>query len=283
MSRMTLLTDLAYDLKDRGLLPVVFVLIAAFAAVAFMVMRGSDTPPPPPPSAASADDAQEVQAAVFADVPTLRDSRKRLESRKRKNPFRQQFASPKSVEALEESTAVTSGSSSGSSTGSSTTSSTGSSSGGTAPSTPPASKPGSSTTETEIRLITYNLDVLAGPVGETRRIKDVELAAFLPGNNKPLLQLVAITPNANKAIFAVARSVSATTGEGRCFPDGATCDFLMLEKSEARRLVWDVDGRTYRIKLLEINEVINDISSVEDFDASSRARERPRAETAIPD
>jgi hypothetical protein len=111
-------------------------------------------------------------------------------------------------------------------------------------------------------VISFKLDVFAGPVGDTREIKNVELLDFLPGEVKPVIQLLAVDSGGKKATFAVSSRVGGNSGDGSCLPDGPECAFLILRKGEAQRLDYELDGRTYRIKLLEIKQVLKDTGIV---------------------
>jgi hypothetical protein len=252
-----LLDELVRDLRERRLLPIVIVLAAALVAVPILL---SDSSTPPPPGVSSEPlDVPEAQVAVLAEAPYLRDYRKRLDSFKERNPFKQQFLFP--TESGEESSETIAGPAPESdSVASSTTSS--SSGGGSGRSSGTGSATAEVDAEVEIqieeKLVSFKLDVLAGPVGSTRTIKGVELLDFLPTTKKPIVEFIGADVNARKAVFAVAAEVSATRGDGRCLPDEDGCQFLVLRINEAQRLDYEIDGRTYRIKVLDITRVAVD-------------------------
>lgn len=73
---------------------------------------------------------------------------------------------------------------------------------------------------------------------------------------------LAVDSGGKKAAFAVSSRVGGNSGDGSCPPDGPECAFLILRKGEAQRLDYELDGRTYRIKLLEIKQVLEDTGIV---------------------
>ena len=84
------------NLRERGLLPVAIVLVAAILAVPFLLSGGSSSPPPPkaePSAAAAADAIQTQQAVVLANNPGVREYKKRLDG-SAMDPFFQQYKVP---------------------------------------------------------------------------------------------------------------------------------------------------------------------------------------------
>src|SRR3954447_25496560 len=87
--------DIAYDLRSRGLLPVVGLLLVAMIAVPVLISRGSNakTTPSLQPTANTAATAPENERAVVSYSPAgLRNYKKRLSSLSEKDPFHQQFS-----------------------------------------------------------------------------------------------------------------------------------------------------------------------------------------------
>src|SRR5215211_5737322 len=86
--------DVVYDLRSRGLLPVVILLVVALVAVPMLISRGSkdSSASSLQPSSAVAEAAPETQNAVVSYSPGIRDYKKRLDDLSPKDPFRQQFA-----------------------------------------------------------------------------------------------------------------------------------------------------------------------------------------------
>src|SRR5262245_64783581 len=87
--------DVIYDLRSRGLLPVVIVVLIAMVAVPVLISRGgSDSSSATlQPTAGTAQAPPETQAAVVSYTPAgIRDYKRRLNDLSPKDPFRQQFA-----------------------------------------------------------------------------------------------------------------------------------------------------------------------------------------------
>ena len=253
------------DLRDRRLLPVVAVLVVAILAVPFLI-KGDDPAPTPVVDVEAAQlGAPEADPVVVADAPGLRDYRERLDRLRRKNPFEQQLTQPIGGAAPAEgdgsgSGIPTQGSTDGdiASAGSTSTGTTGTSVDGgepvdadTPPDTPPT-KP-SKPPKGDPRVVTFSIDVKVGPMGEARVRRDVKSMTLLPNDENPVLQYLQASYDETDASFAVSRRVAGTDGEGRCSPDRSRCEFLLLEVGEAQNLVYEPNGRTYRIKLLAVN------------------------------
>ena len=97
MSRVSkFASDLVQDLRDRRLLIPAIGLIVAIVAVPLLLGAGGGADEPIVASAPAEQvppamkGSEEVEPVVLADVPGLRDYRKRLEGSKGRNPFVQQ-------------------------------------------------------------------------------------------------------------------------------------------------------------------------------------------------
>jgi hypothetical protein len=277
------LTDLYADLRERHLLPVVALLVVALFAVPLLLGGGSEeaSPPPPVPGAVAGDSGSaRLEPAVLVEEPTVRDYRERLEAFKERNPFEQQFVSSSSTgggsaeaapapdPGAADAGAATSPSGSSGATGS-TGGSDGSTGGG-------GGSGGGDSGGSETKLITYELDLLAGEAGKTKRIRGVRLLEYVPGKQRPLAQFIGTGVdgelNGTKAAFAVSKNVSHGSGDGRCVPSAQSCDFLVLAEGEAQRLDYEPDGRTYRIKLLRIDRIVEDAEGLKGSSQRKRAR-----------
>ena len=273
------LADLYADLRERHLLPVVALLVVALFAVPLLLSGGSEEAPPPPPAAgavAGASGSTQLEPAVLVEEPTVRDYRERLEAFKERNPFEQQFVASSSTSGggteappASDAGAADAGAATSSSGSTGDTGSTGGSGGG-------SGSGGGGSGGSETKLITYELDVLAGEAGKTKRIRGVRLLEYVPGKQRPLAQFIGTGVdeelNGTKAAFAISKNVSHGSGDGRCVPSGQSCDFLVLAEGEDQRLDYEPDGRTYRIKLLRIDRIIEDAKGLKGSSQRKRAR-----------
>lgn len=267
------LGELYADLRSRRLLPVIAVLIAALIAVPLLLREDDPQPPSSGVSGTTAPDefggAEELQSVVLADVPGVREYEKRLQEFQGRNPFRQQYQSPSAADS------ESGGSGSGSGSGDGSASASGSGTGGSATAADAdrgsssggdSEDSGSKQPEVEEYLITFEIDVKVGVVGEAKKKKGVEEFSFLPGVKRPVVQY--LTAEGGEAFFVVSRDVESTSGEGACAPTEEACSFLLLKEGEEHRFVYEPDGRTYRLKLTEVTRIKKKIDG-----ASSDAKE----------
>lgn len=254
-----LFRDLYRDLRDRRLLPVVIALAVAILAVPFLLGGGSEPPPPATP-AATADAAAEgdpLAPVVLADVPGLRDYRKRLSRFHSRDPFKQQMTGAGTAQGgsgnLEEvdsdgAATVDSSGTGGTSTEEDPTGSTGTPSDGSS-----AGGNGNGGNGNEERVVKTTIDVRVGPAGATKVVRGVEPLQFLPGKKRPVVQYVEGDSDATRAAFVVSPDVTETAGDGRCDPGRNDCQFVLMEEGDLRTFVYATNGKTYRLQLLAIH------------------------------
>ncbi len=261
------LKDLHADLRDRHLLIPVLALIAAIVAVPFVLGGSEDVPPAAPLVTTDPDAATAVEPAVLAESTGIRSYRKRLAALRKKNPFDQQFTAPKAGQETE--VPVDDGSASISiptddtaSTPVSTdspTSSTVPASPSSDPSvaSPSSSAPGQSGANgngggDQIRFYAGRVDVLLGPIGETKTYEDVRYLDFLPDDKQPVAAFLGLVNGGDSAVFSLSTAVTETDGEGSCAPKKpAQCQYLTLKVGEERRLTYGDQAKTLRLKLLD--------------------------------
>jgi hypothetical protein len=248
------LQSLYRDLRDRRLLPLVLVLVAAIVAIPILLSTDPESSTPTAATLSSADAAGEIEGAeiadpvVLAEVPGIRNFRERLDSFRRENPFRQQLTGlPKSVaEAHDEvdreaREAVEGLTESGTGTG---TTDSGTSTGGE------TVEPPKTTTKTFGYF--WKIDAKVGVVGEAKKKTGVEMLEFLPGRSHPVVQFIQGIGESG-AIFVVSRSVGDTHGDGKCRPRPDNCQFVALEVGQARTFHYEPDGLQYKIKLTGVH------------------------------
>ena len=291
-----LLQNVYRDLRDRRMLSISAVLVAAIIAVPFLLGGGGDSSDAPLPGAAPAapfEGSEQLSPVVLADVPGLRDFRERLDRYQSHNPFKQQptgggtgkangSGGGKGVSGSGNGPTTSGGTTDtgGSSdpaptvpspptdTGGETTvpsdsgsSDTGSSDGGSSgggPSDSGSSDGGSNSSGSSgsssggSELISYELNVRVGPVGDSKVYKDVKSLSFLPDPKHPLVQYIQSNPGGTAAAFIVNPRAAALKGDGKCARSRKDCQYLLLEKGQEMFFLFE--DQQYRIQLKEIKE-----------------------------
>ena len=249
--------DLVNDLRNRGLLPVVVLLLVAIVAIPIVISRGGSSSATVPDGALeqAAANAPEAQSAVLAYEPGLRKYQDRLDKLSAKDPFEQQFvpAGPSAADV--------GGAGGGAATG-------GDSAGTTAPtdvSTFPgtigsgggSSKKGKKRKSTT-RYLSYQADVLVGDASAAL-VPYSNLAPFspLPSEATPVLIYLGPNTGGQYALFLVSNKVSSQSGPGICVPAPEDCALLALTAGQTEDLVYDGDGKTYRIQLVSLRRVVS--------------------------
>lgn len=265
------LEDLYRDLRDRRLLPLVILLLVAIVAVPVALSAGSSPSPAPPAVPAAVDgtaNAPEAQSAVLVHTPGLRDYRERLEALKANNPFKQKFqfsglgrtqiaAVP--VGGTEIGAVGGGGGAAETPSGPATSTVTSSGETGEPSSTGTGgvrassrSKSSGSETKKVTHLITYRADLRFGPEGDVDAREGVKSLTVL----EPVAVFVGISEDGTKALFLVSSDVTNPLGEGTCLEfSGSPCGLLVLEVGEEETLDYPLDGKTYKLKLVDVHRV----------------------------
>jgi hypothetical protein len=216
---------------------------------------------------------EEVEPVVLADVPGLRDYRKRLNGTNGRNPFIQQSVDKGKGKGGGNGGGGKGGSGGGGSSTATTSASTSTSTSGTtssassSSSTSPAPAPGSSgggssggsggsTKPPQDKLVKFTIDVRIGRAGDTEVLRDVEPLALLPGKKNPVVQYVNSDGSGKRAGFVVSPSVTSASGDGKCDPGRNNCQFLFMEVGDLQKLVYGDKQETYRLELLAINKTL---------------------------
>lgn len=260
--------DLLQDLRDRNLLiPAIALVVLIVAVPVLLGSGGSDDSSSSGPAVTSAPESMsgsaEIEPVVLAEVPGLRDYRKRLSGGNGRNPFIQQSVDQPSDEG--DGGGSGSGGSGGSGGSSSSTASTSDTSSSTSssstPSTPttPDSSGGGTTPDTEPpkdKLIKFTIDVRVGRVGETKVLRDVEPLSMLPGNKRPIVQYINSKTDGSRAGFVVSPYLLSSEGDGKCDPGRNNCQYLWMEEGDSRTFVYGDHHDNYRLELLAIDRKI---------------------------
>lgn len=239
--------DVVYDLRSRGLLPVVIVLLVAMVAVPMLISRGSrdsSSAASLQPTAGTVAPAPEGERAVVSYIPGIRDYKKRLNDLSPKDPFRQQFAHSAAAASQLNSTV---------STATPTGSATSTSESGTTTSTGGGSSSTGKKKKAKPVSVTYQVDVLAGDVNAALTpFKNVASMTPLPSQSAPAVIYFGLTSDHKQAMFLVSNRVDSLNGPGTCVPAPDDCALLTLAPGQSEDLLYTQDGKTYRLVVARI-------------------------------
>ena len=237
--------DIAYDLRQRGLLPVAVLLVVGIIAAPVILggLGGTDSGPGPVTATpAAAGLAPENQAAALAYNPGVRNYKERLGKLSSKDPFAQQFGgADEAATALEQSGIAAGVPTTGGAGGGGDATVTG---GG-----PPASSGGE--TKRRVRYFYPVTDVAIGEAGSEMNRRRVEAFDQLPNEQAPVVAFLG-NPDDRSAVFLISTDVSSFDGDGDCFPARDQCQLLRLKEGDSESLVYAPDGKTYRLKLTSV-------------------------------
>jgi hypothetical protein len=249
--------DLVYDLRNRGLLPVVVLLLVALVAIPVVISRGGSSSAPIADTAAlqkAVASAPEAQSAVVAYEPGLRKYQDRLDKLSPKDPFEQQFSA--AVQAATELSGTVSG---GGDTG--TTTSGGESSGTVEPTSGGDSstkKKKKKRKKSTTKYYSYQTDVMVGEAsGPLQSLPNVAPLTPLPSETAPVVIYLGPNAGGQYALFLVSNKVSQLSGPGICVPAPDDCALLALSPGQTEDLVYDADGKTYQIQLVRLRRVVS--------------------------
>jgi hypothetical protein len=253
--------DVVYDLRNKGLLPVVILLLVAMVAVPILVSRGGSGGSSASLQSAtgSVKPAPEGQTAVVTYEPGVRDYTKRLDGQSPKDPFEQKFAESAAAAADLDSNVTAPTTSGGSSSG---VSSSGGATGPTTSTVPGSSGSGGSSGGSgggnkTVRYFYSVADISAGDVTQPlQRHKKLKPFAPLPSQVAPVVIYLGASLNGKHAYFSISKLAEQPTGEGTCAPSPTDCSLLALAAGQAEDFVYTVDGKTYRVKVNKINRVV---------------------------
>ena len=243
--------DVVYDLRSRGLLPVVILLVIAMIAVPVLITRGSNDSSASaiPSTSATAGPAPETEQAVVSYQPGVRDYKKRLNDRAATNPFKlPATASSASSDSQLQSTVTTPSANASSSVGSGTATSTSTGSTGSAGSTGAKTR--------HVYLFHSVADLSFGDVSQPLvRHKKIKPYAMLPNDTAPVVVYLGSTLDEKRSLFSISKFTDQLTGDGRCAPGPGDCSLLSLGPGQTEEMVY-ADGKTYRLKINRIDRVI---------------------------
>ncbi len=281
--------DVYTDLKERHLLPLAAILLAAIVAAPFVLGNSSSSGEQAEAgggetgATATAQSAGGGEELVAKTGPGLRDYRRRLDHLKSKNPFHQQYRGG-------EKGGSEGGSSGGGSEGSVTTTETREE---TVYEYEGGSGGGGGENGGELTWYSYAIDVKVttggaesnslslgggtavgalaeeesegGESGEsgkggkggrkTKIRKNLPELTMLPSRESPALTYMGSTKDGKKALMLISSDVSALFGDAKCVIGSSTCQLLALEIGLPETVVYGTNDRSFKIELLEIHLV----------------------------
>jgi hypothetical protein len=252
--------DVVYDLRNRGLLPVVGLLLVAIVAIPVVITRGGSSSSAPVADPAAVQDAvasaPEAQSAVVAYEPGLRKYQDRLDRLSPKDPFKQHFSA--AVEAATELSGTVSGGDTGGATGTTTSTDvsgdTGGGGGGSG--TTKSKKKKGKKKKAGVVYSTYQTDVMVGEAaGTLQSLTNVAPLTALPSDGAPVLIYLGPNTGGNYALFLVSDDATQPTGAGVCIPKPEDCSVLALAPGQTEDLTYSVDGKVYRIQVVALRRV----------------------------
>ena len=257
-----LLHDLFDDLREKRLLPVALVLLAALVAVPLVLMKpGGDEPASD--SAAGATPAP--QSAVVGAVGGGPSEGSDLGFFDSKDPFKsgvkvKRPGAGNGVAQLVNPPATLPGATGSGPVGAAPTG--GGPSGGAPKDLVPPNTVTQKTPSTTPRLrrvrrdYMYVVDVKFGQTGSERTRKGVKRLSILPNDRNPVVIVLGVAADAKRAVFLV-DSRASQSGEGACRPSVKSCTFLYLRREDDRdeQFLTDDQGREYHLTLLGIRKI----------------------------
>lgn len=253
------LQDIYFDLKDRHLLPVAAILIAAIVAVPIALSQSSD------PESSASSEAGTAAASVANEKsvqlvaksnPGLRDYRRRLDRLRAKDPFVQRYSGEQTSESGTEESGGTE-SSSGSLPASSESSTP------SAPISPsPETQAPDEPSPDQLAYYSYAIDVQVssggsqGDEGDQPAVRrNLPELTMLPSRKAPALVYMGSTKDGKKALMLVSSDVKAIFGDAKCVLGSETCELLAMEPGLPETVVYGGAEKTYKIELRKIHLV----------------------------
>ncbi len=279
-----LLADFYYDLRDRRLLPVIALVVAAIVAVPFLL--GDDGEGPRLPAArtgvgtAGTTAADGARLTVVESMPGLRDYRKRLAGSPT-DPFVQRYTGVPSTSKLKSvggESAVEGGSGGEAEGGSGAESVTtpespagpdadGGSSPGASGGAPSGGSGDGGGGDRRPRLIEFIVDVQIShsettadggrDMGEPQVRRHVRPLTQLPSEKTPVVTTGGVNLRNGKVVFLVSNEVKSLDGDFICLartPAGV-CELLEIEPGFPFELVYGPNRVLYRLKVTKIEVV----------------------------
>jgi hypothetical protein len=244
--------DVVYDLRNRGLLPVVVLLLIAIVAIPLVITRGGSSSAPIADTAAlqeAAASAPEAQSAVVAYEPGLRKYQDRLNKLSPKDPFKQHFSAAVQAATELSGTVSSEGGATKTTTPTEVSGDTGSSGGS-------GSKKKKKKKKAGTVYASYQTDVMVGEASAPlQSLTNVAPLTPLPSETAPVLIYLGPNAGGQYALFLVSNDAYQLTGPGVCIPKPDDCSLLALGAGQTEDMTYNVDAKTYRIQVTSLRRV----------------------------
>jgi hypothetical protein len=250
------------QLVQRRLWPVAVLLIAALAAVPFLLAKEPEAEPAPLPKPTADATASELATTpIVAKATPVDRAKRRKVLGKAKNPF----AKPPKVDAASTSPQPAPSSDTGTGAGSggptkladNLTIIGGGGGGATAPGPtgPAVPAPDEPADPKPVKRQRHSVTVRFGG-GESLERMNIKKLEPLPLGEEPLVVYLGVADGGKSAVFLVDSSITAQ-GDGECMPDASTCEKVYLREGETEFFdIVDESGNSvaaYQLDLVEIH------------------------------
>jgi hypothetical protein len=294
----TFLLDLWQDLRAKRLWPVAVALLAATAAVPFVLFKPASSAPAP--QTASTASKQGKLPAVTLDASSIGDSH--LDVFKSKNPFASEGDRAAAAagtnplgDSLGSAVEKAGGSTDGSAGGDAGSVPGGDGGGSTTPggdtSGPAPKGPDGKPMEPGVHYFTYTADVLFGARGHTKTYKGVQELDLLPDGDSPVVAFMGVR-SAKTAMFFIADPAFRADGEGECSPSPDNCMFVYLSTDEGHneetlsaqngRIEYVLKLEDLHTKGLSEDQALGDTTPDKSGDTAKRSKRQRRSLLSLP-
>ena len=265
------LLDLWHDLREKRLWPVAVALLAATAAVPF-VMREEAAPAPPPASSSTQAQsaADKLPSITLDEVGAKTPSNLSAFRKAQRNPFQPLKDLPEVSKDPGEDQVVNKGGGSDDATvskaGSGSSSGSGSGGGAKGGSGSGGGPGAGGNTGPRTTYFTYRADVRFGEPGKEKTTRQLETFTLLGDPEEPAAMFMGISDDNKYAVFAVDTARYEANGEHDCQPSEDRCEFVYLKVGEdANETTFTtLDGsKTYNLEILAIKRIVLDKADVE--------------------
>ena len=117
-----------------------------------------------------------------------------------------------------------------------------------------ANQPSGDDVEVVEHLVTRRIDLTIGLVGDPKLRENVKPMTILPNAATPVLAFLGTDEQGLRAAFVLSKDATVVDGDAACVPTPENCLYITLEKNETATLAYGVDGQTFNLRLLAIED-----------------------------
>ena len=115
-------------------------------------------------------------------------------------------------------------------------------------------QPSSDDVEVVTHLVTRRVDLTIGLQGDPELRENVKPMTILPDETTPVVAYLGTDEQGKRAAFVLSKDATMTAGDGACVPTPENCLYITLEKNETATLTYGLDGQTFVLRLLGIED-----------------------------